>query len=198
MTLAPALAGVAAALFATRLILLATLHLVPNPYHPVRDAVSDYAVGPTRRLSTVMTGLTVAAWFVTAGAVWLGLSRWEDRALAASTIAAAGLCCLAIIAAPTDVAGRRTVRGRVHLLLAVGWFALSFVPMSNMADLAEARHWAAAGALTVLYWITLVGLVGLCLAMLRPIRGVFGLLQRVFLVGSALFYLVFTISLALA
>lgn len=53
MTLA--FAGGATAMSLARLLILAVLHLAKTDYNPIRDAVSDYAVGPTRRLSTAMT-----------------------------------------------------------------------------------------------------------------------------------------------
>ena len=48
-----ALAAVALVLGVARLAMFIALHLVPSDYNIVQHAVSDYAVGPTRRLADV-------------------------------------------------------------------------------------------------------------------------------------------------
>lgn len=52
---------VALILAVTRLALFLTLHIVGRGhYSPVKHAVSDYAVGPTRRLASAMNAVTAA------------------------------------------------------------------------------------------------------------------------------------------
>ena len=70
-------AAAAAGLFLSRLVLFVALHLARSDYTIVEHAVSDYAVGPTRRLSTAMTWLTAAGWACLAVAVWSG--DWGNR-----------------------------------------------------------------------------------------------------------------------
>lgn len=71
-----ALSSLALILTAIRFILFIRLHTVESPYSPIRHAVSDYAVGPTRRLATATTWLTSATWLALAGAAH-GLRGWD-------------------------------------------------------------------------------------------------------------------------
>lgn len=54
-------AALALALLLGRLALLGAVHVVPSPYDPVRHAVSDYALGPTRRLAIAVFYAVFAA-----------------------------------------------------------------------------------------------------------------------------------------
>ena len=57
-----ALAAVALVLGVARLAMFIALHLVPSDYNIVQHAVSDYAVGPTRRLATTITWTSAVSW----------------------------------------------------------------------------------------------------------------------------------------
>ena len=87
MSVAQVFAAVALLGFVARLGLLVALHLVPSPYSMVEHAVSDYAVGPTRRLTTIAGAVTTLAWASLALAVWTGLESWNDRTLATAVLA---------------------------------------------------------------------------------------------------------------
>lgn len=189
---------VSTVLFLCRLALFLLLHLVPGGIHPVRDAVSDYAAsasGVTRRLSRL------SAWAAALGWAALGFGLLSDVGLGAprSTMGI-WLLVLALVLVvmpwvPTDGPGAaKTLRGRVHLLLAVGWFTISYSTIAPQARLLEAQGMAGVGTgLQVLHVIAAISLVALVVSLLvRPLR------SRTFGVSERLFILVVTIAPLLA
>lgn len=180
-----------AAAIVVRLALLVRLHLT-GARHPIREAVSDYGVGPTRRLFEAMGLAATAGWWLLALGVWLGYPHWSDRGMASVLLAVIGLTTLLIRFVPTDLEGERlTPRGAIHYGLAIVQFALAYDLMGNVTRLRG-------DALShVLHPIALVSLVGLCVCLLPRLRRYFGLFERVFLVTVAVFYLAFAVASAL-
>lgn len=185
-------AGICLAASVARLGMLIALHVVPNERNPIRDAVSDYAVGITRRLAAAMSWTGVLVWGSMAVAVWTVVPGWDDRTTVTVLLAVLAALFLALPFAPTDLPGeRRTVRGIAHYMLAVAWFALSYNLTGNFARLAQERwdHWLGA-VLGGLHWVALVALVGVIAGLLVPVvRPYFGLVERVFIVVIGVFYL---------
>lgn len=191
------LAATAAVLFLVRLVLFVALHLVPSDYSPVRHAVSDYAVGRTRRLSTAATWTMALAWAALAGAV-AGTS-WAEKTEVLWQLVPLVVLFVALPFLPTDLEGQRsTTVGRLHLLAAIAWFALSYSLTGNFS-----RYLADAGvlgtALVVLHWVALASLVALVASLVvQPLRSrTFGISERVFIVAITLFFLLASIGLAL-
>ncbi|WP_166968889.1 DUF998 domain-containing protein [Brevibacterium atlanticum] len=187
------LAVAALVLGLARLGVFIALHLVPSGYTIVGHAVSDYAVGPTRRLSSTMTWLTAAFWAVLAVAVALGLPHWRDVTGVTIALAALALIFIALPLVPTDIEGEKlTTIGRLHYLLAIAWFAISYACMGNFTRLFtySGPAWLAS-TLSVIAWIALVSLVVsvvvLILKKLRP--KVFGISERIFILSVNLFYI---------
>lgn len=185
-------AGICLAASVARLGILIALHLVPNDRHPIRDAVSDYAVGATARLSAAMSWMGVLVWGSLAFAVWTMVPGWSDHTTATVLLAVLAVLFLALPFAPTDLPGeRRTVRGVAHYALAIAWFALSYNLTGNFARLAQGRwdDWLGA-VLSGLHWAAAVALVGVVAGLLVPVlRPYFGLVERVFIVVIGVFYL---------
>lgn len=178
---------VAAALaIVVRLVVLARLHLTGDR-HPVRDAVSDYGVGPTRRLFDSMGLAATLGWWFLALGTWFGYPTWSDRGFVCVALAVVGLTTAVMRFFPTDLVGERpTARGLIHYGLAITQFALAYSVMGNVTRLLGDP------ISPVLRWIALVSLVGLCVCLIPRLRrslGVFGLFERVFLVSMACFYL---------
>lgn len=188
---------VAAILFAARLGLLIALHVVDKQYHPVRHAVSDYAVGPTRGLSSVMTWSTAVAWIALIVVVAAGLTDWHARIGVLIQLVILAVAFIALPYVPTDLEGqRRTVRGMLHYVLAIAWFALTYTLSGTFADLIGDRGGSLAGLLQVLHWVILISLIGVIASMILPkLRTVFGLVERVFIVAVSLFYLLTAVAL---
>lgn len=193
-----ALPLLAAAFFLVRLALMVTLHVVASPYNPVRHAFSDYAVGPTRRLTMAASLVNAVCWATLAAAVYVAAPEWSYRTVATVMLVGLTVLSVVVIALPTDVEGSRlTRRGIAHYVVAIATFALAYSLTGDASRLIEAAGPAWAGTtLTVLHWITLVGLIGLCAGLVLPkIRPFFGLLERVFLFAIAVFYLLFGVAL---
>lgn len=176
-----------------RLGVFIALHLVPSGYTIVDHAVSDYAVGPTRRLSTAMTWLTAVFWALLAAAVATGVPDWSDTA--GMTIALVVLAAIfaALPFAPTDLEGEKlTTIGRLHYLLAIAWFAISYSCMGNFTRLftSEGPAWLGT-ALGVIAWIAAISLaVSVLVLIVKSLRAkVFGISERVFILSVSLFYL---------
>ncbi len=193
-----ALAVTAVALFAVRLLIFVALHLVDSPYDPVRNAVSDYAVGPTRHLSAAMTTVTALSWAALAGAVWLGTDGWVDRTQATVLLLALAAIFVALPFAPTDIEGATvTAVGRLHYVLAIAWFAISYSLTGNFSRLlSDEVGGPLASAASVLHIVALVSLIALVVALLTPLRRrAFGVAERVFIVAISVFYLIVAIGL---
>lgn len=181
-----------------RLGMFVALHWVPSDYSPIRHAVSDYAVGPTRRLSTVMTWTSVLTWLTLAAAVWTGLPDWGYRTTATALLVVLAVIFAVLPFAPTDIEGTRLTRiGIIHYVLAIAWFAITYSLTGNLSRYASA-HWADAFSVpaVVLHWLALVSLIALVAALIIPwLRGYFGLAERCFLVTISLFYLLIPAAL---
>lgn len=190
-------AALAAACYATSLALMAWLHLRFPAHDLWRDPVSDYgAVSASRpwfQANGVVGGVggLLLAWALAQA----GLPDWIVGCLAASVLAR-GL----VAVFPTDLEGApRTRAGRLHLLCAVASFALVYTVIDNATPpLAAALDGGWATALGALRWVCAAGLTALvaCLV-LRPLRGGFGLAERVFLIGVPLWFLCASLALAL-
>lgn len=192
--------SIAAVLLFVRLILFIVLHLVRSDYNMVNHAVSDYAVGRTRRLSTAMTWVTALAWATLAVAVTVAVPHWSD--------AGGVLVCLVILAVifailpfiPATIEGRAlTTIGFVHYVAAIAWFAISYAIMGNFVRLIRHDDMSAlASTLEVVQWIALGSLIVLVAALVvTPLRSrVFGISERIFILAVNIFYLVTAIGLA--
>lgn len=194
------LAVLALVLGLVRLVMFFALHLVPSDYNIVNHAVSDYAVGPTRRLSTAMTWVSAVFWVVLAGAVAVGPPSPEKGVAAWLLVLAVIFVIMPFI--PTDIEGRpATVIGRIHLAAAVAWFAIGYSCMGDVVRLL--RPTAPQGLASLLVdarWVTMASLIALVAALvIHPIRRyAFGISERVFLLAVNVFYLGAALGLALA
>lgn len=200
MTTTLAIASVA--LCALRIALFVALHLVPSPYNAVEHAVSDYAVGPTRKLSAAMTTVTAASWLTIAGAAYGRLDGWTGRTPVVVLLVVLAAVFVALPFVPTDVeGGPATPIGRLHYVLAIAWFAISY---SLTGDFSRWMDDAVDGPLAsighVLHIVALVSLIALVVALVVPNlrRRCFGIAERVFLVAISVFFLVASIALVVA
>ncbi len=188
-----------AALMLTRLGLLAALHVVPSDYSPVRHAVSDYAVGPTRRLSTAMTWVGAAAWAGLASTVAIAAPTWEHQTSTTTWLLVLAALFVVLPHLPTDLEGApRTRTGHLHHVAAVAWFAISYSLIGTFADLFAGT--ALGSVLQGLHLVAAVSLTCLVIALVVPhLRPrAFGISERVFLVTIALSYLLVTTGLVMS
>jgi hypothetical protein len=175
-----------------RMLMFIALHLVPSNYNLVEHAVSDYAVGRTRRLSSIMTWTTAAFWAALALATIVAFSSWDSLTSVAIRLIALTVIFVALPFLPTDLEdSKATAVGRLHLVAAVAWFALSYSCMSDFTELL--RSYASAPIATTLIassWVALISLIALVVALLvRPLRRyAFGITERIFLISVNVFY----------
>jgi len=174
------------------LALFVSLHLLPTGYQPVRDAVSDYAVGRYRRL------FRVGLWASSAGVLALAVAL--RVAVRSPSIATKDLLYLLLIPAtrvamtvfPTDLEGaHRSRAGVLHYVFAVAAFTFTYLVMSETTPalrtlgpatwLADVLRWTAAAVGPALALVVVT--------MLRPLRRVFGLFERIFLLTSNVWFL---------
>lgn len=190
MTPAQVLAALSLLFFVARLALFIQLHRVASPYGVTTHAVSDYAVGPTRRLSLANAIVSAMAWFALAAAFYVGHATWADRLLAAAVLSAVGALSIASVVVPTDLEGQRpTARGIMHYVLAIASFGLVYFLMGNVVRLASHEHWPVAAVLDVLQWVALAALIAVCLTVVGPGRKrLFGIAERVYLGTGLAFY----------
>lgn len=158
------------------------MHRAPTVYAPLRNAVSDYGVGPTARSFRIASLVGTAALLALAAALaGSGVYGWRGGVVAWLLVAAVGRIGVAVF--PTDLPqARRTATGRLHLLSAIVQFvALITVVTSDVAGRLGVTGVLAA-LLHVLGWVAVVSLVGVIVALLLPVaRRWFGLVERGFL-----------------
>ncbi len=187
------LALTAMAIGVTRLGLFVAIHVVNREYNIIEHAVSDYAVGSTKTLSSITTWLTAALWPIVALLAWRAFPTWPGLGgvLVCLTLLTGIFVALPFL--PADVEGQPvTVRGRLHLVAAVAWFALAYRCMSLFVPLlTSVAPGALAWTANALLKIATVSLATLVVALVvRPLRRwLFGISERVFLLSVSLFFL---------
>ncbi|MFF4977789.1 DUF998 domain-containing protein [Streptomyces sp. NPDC001083] len=168
------------------------LHVLPTGRHPVRHAVSDYAVGPYGRIfrrglviSSVGLLLTTLALFQEPGSP--PLKSTPLVLLLLVPVARVGMAVF-----PTDLEEEKITRtGLLHHLFAVAAFALTYTAISQLTpDLADISPWSSfSGLLHALHRIILVSLVLLVVTMTPRLRRIFGLFERLFLISTNVWFI---------
>jgi len=184
----------AALVYLIQLALFLALNIRGN-YSLVSHAVSDYGVGPSRRLFTIygLIGIIAA---IALGAAVLMDERFPARGGIYLLVMAA--LRLGVLFFPTDLEGQRlTGTGRLHYLFAIASFALAYMAIDvlNPVALPIVAKWAST-ALAGLYWIVAASLAGVVICLVPALRRVFGLVERVFLVSVMLWSAVFALAAA--
>jgi len=174
------------------LAMLGLLHARPSGYNPIRHAVSDYAVGPT-------AGLFTAALTTSAAAV-LTLGFALIQGVGSPPLATRDLLFLLIIPLtrigmtlfPTTLEGQHLTRTSLaHYAFAVAAFTLTYLAISETTPVLLALDPAPWLHTTLSAAAFIVGpsLALVVITMLRPMRRIFGLSERVFLLTSNIWFL---------
>jgi hypothetical protein len=190
---------IAAVFTAVEAVALIVLHVLPTGYYPVRDAVSDYGVGPYR------------AWFwaqaVAGGLACLALAIALVRLHPFTPIQVVVALIVTAVARffvpffPTDQGGSRfqTLTGTIHMILAVLAFGgLVWASMGLWGVLKHYPAWHGTKAfLTIVPWIMLGSVIAVVLAIRGPrLQPFFGTFERLFYVSSLAWLFVVSIDLA--
>lgn len=179
---------------------LLLLHLLPTGYDPIHDAVSDYAIGRYRlgfwvfATSGAVSGLALA--------IALSQSNPPKPTLAIAMLLLSGAARLLIPLFPTDQGGGRfqTVKGTVHMVLAIAIFASIAVAASSLGGtLGHEPAWSSVKGLVAgwLPWAITATAVATGLAIAGPrLQRIFGLVERLYYLSSIAWFLVVSVELA--
>jgi Protein of unknown function (DUF998) len=169
------------------------LHVKPTGYHPIRHAVSDYGVGPTRRLFDVYLQLTNFGGVALAIALMAGL---REPSVPQRSIILLFLLAVARIGVswfPTDLEGKQCTRiGILHYVFAILSIGFVYTITAQLTPYFQARpDWQAVnGILKALFDIATPALMAIVITMWKPMRNFFGLFERLFIAATALWFLV--------
>ena len=179
---------------------LIALHVLPTGYNPIRDAVSDYAIGRYRPLFWVFA--TSGAVAGLALAIALARSNPPKPTLTIVMLVLSGVARFLIPVFPTDQAGSRfqTLKGTIHMVLAIAIFASIAVAASNLGStLGHETAWHPVKGLVDgwLPWVITATAIATGLAIAGPrLKRVFGLIERLYYLSSITWFLVVSIELA--
>jgi hypothetical protein len=173
------------------LVILAVLHALPTGYSPVRHAVSDYGVGRYQWLFTVAlyvssTGVLALALALTSGVGTPPLSTRGLGYLLLIPLARIGMTLF-----PTDLEGRRiSGAGLLHYVFAVAAFTLTYLAISGLTPALRADDLSAwvRAPLGWTAWAVGPALALVVVTMLQPLRRIFGLSERIFLLTTNVWF----------
>jgi hypothetical protein len=194
-----ALSIIAAVFAGVETVALIVLHFLPTGYDPIRDAVSDYGVGPYRGwfwLQAVAGGLACLA-------LGIALGRLHPfsptQVVVALIVTAASRFLIPFFATDQGESRFETPHGVIHMILAVLAFGgLVWAAMGLWATLKHYPAWHGAKAfLTIVPWIMLGSVIAVVLAIRGPrLKPFFGAFERLFYLSSLAWLLVVSIDLA--
>lgn len=194
-----ALSVIAAIFAAVQLGALIVLHVLPTGYNPIRDAVSDYGVGPYRGWFWVQVVAGGLACLFLAIALAQLHPFTPTQVVVALIVTAAARLLVPFFA--TDQGGSRfqTAHGIIHMILAVIAFGgLVWAATGLWTTLRHYPAWQGAESLlTIVPWVMLGCVIAVVLAIRGPrLKPFFGLFERLFYLSSFVWF--FTVAIDLA
>jgi hypothetical protein len=170
---------------------LVRLHLLPTGRDPLRDAVSDYAIGPFARFYRRQAAASAYAALFVAGA--LARDTHPVPQLPVFLLLVFAATRLAVPSYPPDLEGsRRTVDGSVHILLA----AAAFASIAWCAGVLPGRVDWLHDALVLLGWVVIAAAAASGVALVIRFT-FFGLVERVFYAAMLAWLLLVSLHFAL-
>jgi len=181
-----------------QLAILVALHVLPTKYDPVHDAISDYGVGDYHRYFWAQLVAGALACIGIAVAL-TGLHPYVPTLVVVLLLANAAARLL-MPAFPTDQSGNRfeTVRGTIHMVLAVAAFAAVAAAATGLGGLfSHYSTWhSAKGLLVAVGWVVLAGAVACALGLIGPrLKSTFGLIERFFTLSVIVWIYIMSIEL---
>jgi Protein of unknown function (DUF998) len=173
-------------------------HFVDRNHSPLKNAVSEYGIGGTASMFVVY-GLVGSL-----GALLLALATLKTSAAIFPKRVPLYLVLLAVLRLGvlrfhTDMQGeKRTKDGRFHFIFAIATFALTYMTVTAAQPTVDAISESTIGIiLETLSWTAAISLVAVVVALLTPLRAYFGVVERIFLLSTALWLLTLSSVLAL-
>lgn len=192
--------SILAALFAAvQVLALVALHLLPTRYDPVRDAVSDYGVGPFRGFFWVQAVAGGLSCLLLRIALAQLAPFVPTAAVAALIVTAVARFLIPFFATDSSDNRFHTVHGTAHMALAVLAFGgLVWAATGLWGTLQQYPGWRGVeGALTILPWIMLGSVIAVVLAIRGPRwKPYLGAFERLFYLSSLTWFFVVAIDLA--
>jgi hypothetical protein len=190
---------IAAIFVAVQTVALIALHFLPTGYDPVRDAVSDYGVGPYRGwfwLQVMAGGLACLALAI----ALVKLSPFTPtQVVVALIITAVSRFLVPFFATDQGESRFQTLHGTIHMILAVLAFGgLVWAATGLWSTLQHYPAWHGAKAfLTIVPWVMLGSVIAVVLAIRGPrLKPFFGAFERLFYLSSLAWMFVVCIDLA--
>ncbi len=189
------MAAASTILYAITLMLLLALHLTNREYNLVRNAVSDYGVGTSAGLFRIYV---VVGSLGALSLAWLFYASPEPRFPSAIALYLVLMVVsrIGVAALPTDLEGaKRTPTGIAHYVFAIANFTLVYLVIDKATDfLVQDSHLASLHPIwPTLKWIVAAALAGIVLTMFRPLRSIFGFVERVFIFTYTIWFLLVAI-----
>jgi hypothetical membrane protein len=173
------------------LVILAVLHALPTGYSPVRHAVSDYGVGRYQSLFTSALYVSSIGVLALAFALISGVGTPPLLTRDLGYLLLIPLARIGMTLFPTSLEGERISRtGLLHYVFAIAAFTLTYLATSGMTPALRAldpNGWAHA-PLGWTAWIVAPALALVVVTMLRPLRRIFGLSERIFLLTTNVWF----------
>jgi len=169
------------------------LHIKHTGYHFMRHAISDYGVGPTHRLFNIYLWLSSfgAIALVVALMIKLQILPIPEKTIIFLLLLAGVRIFVSMF--PTDLERQPlTQTGILHYIFAILSIGFVYTITAQLTPFFQARpDWQAVnGILRVLWAIATPALVGIIITMWKPLRNIFGLFERIFVVTTTLWFLV--------
>lgn len=188
----------AAACYALTLLLFVVLHVQNPHYSIVKHAVSDYAVGPSGRLFALYNLIGTLGALLVAYLLFASKTPvFPPHIITNMLLMVAARVGLLLF--KTNLEGEKmTTTGRLHYLFAVLNFAFAYMVIADatpiLSSMTAAWVQSLLGAIKV---IAAVSLGGVVVTLLKPLRPIFGIVERTFLLSVMVWFLCASLILAL-
>jgi Protein of unknown function (DUF998) len=179
--------------FSISVILFIVLHIKNKEYTVFKNAVSDYDIGNTHKL------FQIYLWIGTIGFLFILLSIFVNTKIELDKIylVLIGLVILFRIGISffkTDLENTKlSMRGIIHYLFAIGnfGFAYTFIVKFDIRSKSISELQSIQSLITTYELILTIALIGVVITMFKPLRILFGVIERVYLLGILLWFIGF-------
>jgi hypothetical protein len=177
------------------------LHIKPTGYNPIRHAISDYGVGKTHRLFSIYLWLASLGGVALAVALMVGFKTpaVPERAVIFLLLLAGFRIYVSLF--PTDLEGQTlTKTGILHYIFAILTIGFTYSIIAQLTPFFQTRpDWQAVSKiLTILLNIATPSLIAIVITMWKPLRNIFGLFERLFVITTTLWFLIVSMFLAIS
>ena len=171
--------------------ILLWLHIKPTGYSYTKNAVSDYGVGSTKKLFSLYLHCS------NLGSVWLAVVLAGESLLYVPLRIMLFLFLLVISRIglsyfPTDLEGNRPTRtGFMHYIFAILVFGFLYITITTLTPyFGGIPAWHVFHAiLSLLSVLTTISLITVIITMWRPLRNVFGIFERLFIITTTVWFI---------